>query len=73
MTADKPNQKCVTDITQYRVFNQKIYLSVIKDLFNTEIIANHVSFNNENPLVLKTFEKAFNKLTPVEYRRQLVS
>ncbi|MGG1638350.1 DDE-type integrase/transposase/recombinase [Paenibacillus sp. NRS-1760] len=73
MTADKPNQKWVTDITQYRVFDQKIYLYVIKDLFNTEIIAYHMSFNNENSLVLKTFEKVFNKLTPVEYRRQLVS
>ncbi|WP_339209711.1 DDE-type integrase/transposase/recombinase [Paenibacillus sp. FSL K6-3182] len=73
MTADKPNQKWVTDIIQYRVFDQKIYLYVIKDLFNTEIIAYHMSFNNENSLVLKTFEKVFNKLTPVEYRRQLVS
>lgn len=60
-TAERPNQKWVTDITQYRVLDRKIYLSAIKDLFNTEIIAYHISFNNDNPLVLKTFEKAFKQ------------
>ena len=43
-TAEKPNQKWVTDITQYRVLDRKIYLSAIKDLFNAEIIAYHISF-----------------------------
>jgi putative transposase len=60
-TAEKPNQKWVTDVTQYRVLDQRIYLSAIKDLFNTEIIAYQLSINNDNPLVLHTFEKAFEK------------
>jgi putative transposase len=36
--ADKPNQKWVTDITEFKLFDQKLYLSPILDLFNGEII-----------------------------------
>jgi putative transposase len=57
--ADAPNQKWVTDVTQYKVGEQKIYLSAIKDLYNNEIVAHHLSFHNDNELVLETFRKAF--------------
>ncbi|MEK4512760.1 IS3 family transposase [Paenibacillus sp. FSL K6-2524] len=59
--ADKPNLKWATDVTQYRVFDDKIYLSAIKDLWNNEIVGYHISRNNDNPLVLETFRKAFEK------------
>jgi putative transposase len=36
--AEKPNQKWVTDITEFKLFDQKLYLSPILDLFNGEII-----------------------------------
>jgi transposase InsO family protein len=58
-TADNPNQKWVTDVTQYRVFDQKIYLSTIMDLWNNEIVGYHISRHNDNHLVLETFRKAF--------------
>jgi len=57
--ANAPNQKWVTDVTQYKVDEQKIYLSAIKDLYNNEIVAYHLSINNDNELVLETFRKAF--------------
>ncbi|UJF33107.1 IS3 family transposase [Paenibacillus hexagrammi] len=57
--ADGPNQKWVTDVTQYRVFDDRVYLSAIKDLWNGEIVAYHISNRNDNPLVLDTFRKAF--------------
>lgn len=60
-TADKPNQKWVTDVTQYRVGERWLYLSAIKDLFNNEIIAYQLSERNDNELVLRTFAKAFAK------------
>jgi len=60
-TADAPNQKWVTDVTQFRVYDDRIYLSAIKDLWNNEIVAYHISKVNDNPLVLQTFENAFNK------------
>lgn len=60
-TARSPNEKWVTDVTQYRVFDDRIYLSTIMDLWNGEIIAYHMSMRNDNPLVLETFRKAFEK------------
>ncbi len=36
--AEKPNQKWVTDITEFKLFGEKLYLSPILDLFNGEII-----------------------------------
>ncbi|MEC4565759.1 IS3 family transposase [Paenibacillus sp. CMAA1739] len=59
--ADKPNQKWVTDITQYRVGDRWLYLSVIKDLFNNEIIAYQMSHRNDNELVLQTFQQAWEQ------------
>lgn len=58
-TASGPNQKWVTDVTQYRVFDDKIYLSAIKDLWNGEIIAYHISRRNDNQLVVETYRPAF--------------
>ncbi|MEK6989582.1 IS3 family transposase [Paenibacillus sp. FSL K6-1566] len=59
--ADRANQKWVTDVTQFRVGESWIYLSAVKDLFNNEIVAYHLSQRNDNLLVLQTFENAFNK------------
>ncbi len=59
--ADKPNQKWVTDITQYRVGDCWLYLSAIKDLFNNEIIAYQLSHRNDNERVLQTFRQAWKQ------------
>lgn len=59
--ADAPNQKWVTDITQYRVGEKWLYLSAIKDLFNNEIIAYQMSVRNDNELVLRTFQQAWSQ------------
>lgn len=37
-TADAPNEKWVTDITEFKLFGEKLYLSPALDLFNGEII-----------------------------------
>jgi putative transposase len=37
--AERPQQKWVTDITEFKVKDQKLYLSPILDLFNGEIIS----------------------------------
>ncbi|MGG3865486.1 IS3 family transposase, partial [Aneurinibacillus aneurinilyticus] len=60
-TADKPNQKWVTGVTQYRVGERWLYLSAVKDVFNNEIVAYQLSERNDNDLVLQTFTKAFAK------------
>jgi putative transposase len=38
-TADAPNRKWVTDVTEFRVGDRKLYLSPIMDLFDRQIIA----------------------------------
>jgi len=59
--AENPNEKWVTDITEYRVGEVWLYLSAIKDLYNNEIVAHHMSLRNDKQLVLQTFAQAFEK------------
>lgn len=58
--ASRPNEKLVTDVTY--VYHQKgrMYLSVIKDLFDNSIIAYNVSRWNDINLVLNTIYPVFN-------------
>jgi transposase InsO family protein len=58
-TAELPNQKWVTDITQYGVGDQWLYLSAIKDLCTKEIVAYQMSLRNDTVYVLETFKQAF--------------
>ena len=61
--ADKPNQKWVTDVTEFKVNNDKLYLSPIVDLFNGEVISFNLSRHPVFNQVVDMLEKAFNKIT----------
>lgn len=37
--ADKPNQKWVTDVTEFSLFGEKLYLSPILDLHSSDLIS----------------------------------
>jgi len=37
-TAEAPNEKWVTDISEFKLFGEKLYVSPVLDLFNGEII-----------------------------------
>ncbi|MBQ0147782.1 MAG: IS3 family transposase, partial [Flavobacteriaceae bacterium] len=56
-----PNQKWVTDITEFKVGNQKLYLSPILDLYNQEIISYELSerpvFNQVENMLKKAFKR----------------
>ena len=41
--AEKPNQKWVTDVTEFRLFGQKLYLSPILDLYSGDIVTYTIS------------------------------
>ena len=60
--ADKPNQKLVTDITEFKVNNEKLYLSPIIDLFNGEIISYNISKHPVFSQVKDMLDKAFRKI-----------
>lgn len=61
--ATKPNEKWLTDVTEFKVIGtrQKLYLSAILDLYDKSIIAYKMSNTNNNNLVFDTFNKAINK------------
>jgi transposase InsO family protein len=60
--ADKPNEKWLTDVTEFKWYEgievHKVYLSAILDLCDRRIVAYVVSDHNDNPLVFKTFDCA---------------
>lgn len=61
--ANKPNLKWVTDITQFKLFDQKLYLSPILDLFNSEIISYTLSKSPNFDLITKMINSAFKRIS----------
>ena len=61
-SAERPNQKWVTDVTEFKVGQSKLYFSPIKDLFNGEIIAYSLDARPEFTLVTSMLKKALKKL-----------
>lgn len=60
--ADKPNQKWVTDVTEFKVNEEKLYLSPIVDLYNGEIISYNLSKHSNFNQILDMLKKAFKKI-----------
>jgi putative transposase len=61
-TAQKPNQKWVTDVTEFKVAGQKVYLSPIIDLFNQEVVSYEVRKSSALPLVTDMLKRAIGNL-----------
>ena len=60
--ADKPNEKWVTDVTEFKVNENKLYLSPIIDLFNGEVISFNLSRHPVFNQVLDMLDKAFKTI-----------
>lgn len=60
--ANKPNEKWATDVTEFRVHEDKLYLSPIVDLFNGEVISYNISKHPVFSQITDMLEKAFNKI-----------
>ena len=60
--ADGINQKWVTDVTEFKVAGQKLFLSPVMDLYNGEIIAFQTHRRPVLELVTKMLRKATRKL-----------
>jgi putative transposase len=60
--ASKPNEKWVTDITEFKVGDQKLYFSPIKDLYNGEIVTYTMSTRPMLELVTDMMKKGIRKL-----------
>ena len=44
-TASKPFEKLTTDVTEFKVCNNKVYLSPVMDLYNREIVSYSISLS----------------------------
>jgi putative transposase len=61
-SAQRPNQKWVTDVTEFNVLGQKLYLSPVLDLYNGEIVAYQMNTRPVFELVSGMLRKALAKL-----------
>lgn len=63
-TAVGPNQKWVTDVTEFKYGDsKKAYLSAILDLYDNTIVSYVLDYSNNNPLVFKTLDQATGLLS----------
>lgn len=64
--AVRPNEKWVTDITEFKLFGEKLYLSPMLDLFNGEIITYTLESRPVYSLVSKMLDNALEKVNDGE-------
>ena len=60
--ASKPNQKWVTDVTEFNIKGERVYLSPILDLYNQEIISYEIADRPQISRVSTMLTKAFKHL-----------
>ena len=60
--ADKPNQKWVTDVTEFSLFGEKLYLSPILDLHSSDLVSYTISDRPVLSMVMTMLDKAFAKI-----------
>ena len=57
--AEKPNQKWVTDVTEFSLFGEKLYLSPILDLYSSDLVSYTISDRPVLSMVTSMLDKAF--------------
>ena len=60
--AEKPNQKWVTDVTEFRLFGEKLYLSPILDLCSSDLVSYTISDRPVLSMVTTMLDEAFAKI-----------
>ena len=60
--AEKPNQKWATDVTEFSLFGEKMYLSPILDLHNGYLVSYTISERPVLGMVISMLEKAFETI-----------
>ena len=63
--ADRPNQKWVTDVTEFNLFSEKLYLSPILDLHSSDLVSYTISDRPVLSMVTTMLDKAFEKIPDV--------
>jgi putative transposase len=55
-----PNQKWVTDVTEFHLFGDRLYLSPLLDLHSQDVVSYTVTNTPKLPMVVEMLEKAFD-------------
>ena len=71
-TADRPNTRWLTDITEFKVGDHKLYLSPILDCYNNEIVSYTLSKRPTYDLVSKMLDKALAKIDTYQNNRLML-
>lgn len=58
----KPNTKWVTDVSEFNIRGQKVFLSPILDLYNREIVSYQVATTPHLKMVMTMLDRAFARL-----------
>lgn len=66
-TATGPNQKWVTDVTEFRVAGQKVYLSPVMDLFDRQIIGHAIGLSPNLELTNMSLRRAMRTRRSGQY------
>ena len=66
-TTDAPNRKWVTDVTEFRVGEDKLYLSPVMDLFDRQIITYSIGTSPNLELTNSALRKAVATLEPGQH------
>lgn len=66
-TATAPNQKWVTDVTEFRVADRKVYLSPVLDLFDRSVVAHSWSLTPNLELTNSSLSSAITTLAPDQH------
>lgn len=61
-TADRPNQKWVTDVAEFSLFGERLYLSPILDLHSSDLVSYTLSDRPVLSMVTAMLDKAFDQI-----------
>lgn len=62
--AKRPNEKWTTDVTEFNVLGKKLYLSLVLDLYNQEIVSYELSERPDFKSVMNMLGMALKKVDP---------
>lgn len=60
--AERPNERWVTDVTEFKVENRKLYLSPVMDLYNREIVSYEIAEHPLPKMIESMLTKALDRL-----------
>lgn len=71
--AEHPYEKMFTDVTEFKIGEQKVYLSPMIDGYNSEVIAYQISTHGDLKLVQEMMDKVYKIVPKTKYTKYIHS